>query len=281
MGSSFIGLSCPVRSLSLSHSFSRSRSSDDELASSLRWVSERMRLRRRFFLRAPDPATKDPSAVSSISSGPSRGIGDVQRWAGTSDWWGKKKKFGMMDYRQYQEAYGQQMLVFLPPCFHFPPQKKLLHCHPASCAGQRIPHLSQYPPKITMSHICVKELRESRERKLSRVVVQKKTLTIFSLERSTPSLPKRTWKGEHWNDPSGCRTTMTSIPPVSVAGFRPRYSSFTVTNTVSANWPTIFMVWDCGQQNKKWKQKESAVTVFCCLWLDPSSFYFHDVSSNQ
>lgn len=187
----------------------------------------------------------------------------------------------MLDYRQYQEAYGQQMLVFLPPCFHFPPQKKLLHCHPASCAGQRIPHLSQYPPKITMSHICVKELRESRERKLSRVVVQKKTLTIFSLERSTPSLPKRTWKGEHWNDPSGCRTTMTSIPPVSVAGFRPRYSSFTVTNTVSANWPTIFMVWDCGQQNKKWKQKESAVTVFCCLWLDPSSFYFHDVSSNQ
>ena len=193
----------------------------------------------------------------------------------------KKKKFGMMDYRQYQEAYGQQMLVFLPPCFHFPPQKKLLHCHPASCAGQRTPHLSQCPPKITVKHICVKELRESRERKLSRFEVQAKTLTIFSLERSTPSLPKRTWKGEHWNDPSGCRTTMTSIPPVSVAGFRPRYSSFTVTNTVSANWPTIFMVWDCGQQNKKWEQKVSAVAVFCCRWLHPSSFYFHNVSSNQ
>lgn len=71
-----------------------------------------------------------------------------------------------------------------------------------------------------------------------------KTLTIFSLERSTPSLPKRTWNGEHWKDPSGCRTTTTSIPPVRVAGLRPRYSSFTVTNTVSASWFTIFMVWD-------------------------------------
>lgn len=49
------------------------------------------------------------------------------------------------------------MLAVLPPCFHFPPQKKLLHCHPASCAGQRSLHLSQCPPAITVMHVCVKE----------------------------------------------------------------------------------------------------------------------------
>lgn len=52
-------------------------------------------------------------------------------------------------------------------------------------------------------------------------------LTTFSLERRTPILPKRTWKGEHCKEPSGCFTTMTSMQPDRVAGFRPRYSSLT------------------------------------------------------
>lgn len=42
-------------------------------------------------------------------------------------------------------------------------------------------------------------------------------LTTFSLERNTPSFPNRTWKGEHWNVPSCCRTTMTSMHPERVA----------------------------------------------------------------
>lgn len=62
--------------------------------------------------------------------------------------------------------------------------------------------------------------------------------TTFSRDRRTPILPKRTWKGEHCREPSGCLTTMTSMQPERVAGLRPRYSSFTWTNTWPANWPT-------------------------------------------
>lgn len=64
------------------------------------------------------------------------------------------------------------------------------------------------------------------------------TLTTFSLERSTPSFPKRTWKGEHWNVPSGCRTTITSMQPDRVAWLIPLYNSFTVTSTWPASCPT-------------------------------------------
>lgn len=39
-----------------------------------------------------------------------------------------------------------------PPYFHFPPQKKLLHCHPASCADPQILHLSQCPPIVTVNN---------------------------------------------------------------------------------------------------------------------------------
>lgn len=63
-------------------------------------------------------------------------------------------------------------------------------------------------------------------------------LTTFSRDLRTPSLPKRTWKGEHRKEPSTCFTTSTSMPPLSVAGFRPWYSSLTVPNTVSASCPT-------------------------------------------
>lgn len=62
--------------------------------------------------------------------------------------------------------------------------------------------------------------------------------TTFSRDRRTPILPKRTWKGEHCREPSGCLTTMTSMQPERVAGLSPRYSSFTWTNTWPANWPT-------------------------------------------
>lgn len=67
---------------------------------------------------------------------------------------------------------------------------------------------------------------------------QLSALTTFSRDRSTPSLPKRTWKGEHRKEPSTCFTTSTSMPPLSVAGFRPWTSPFTVPNTVPASCPT-------------------------------------------
>ncbi|TNN72350.1 hypothetical protein EYF80_017389 [Liparis tanakae] len=38
-------------------------------------------------------------------------------------------------------------------------------------------------------------------------------LTTFSRDRSTPILPKRTWKGEQCREPSGRCTTMTSMHP--------------------------------------------------------------------
>lgn len=79
VGSSLEGLSCSICSRSLS------LSSDEELPSSLRWESERMRLRRRFFLRVL-PEVGGPSKVSSAPSGSSMRMGDVQRWAGTLDW---------------------------------------------------------------------------------------------------------------------------------------------------------------------------------------------------
>lgn len=42
------------------------------------------------------------------------------------------------------------------------------------------------------------------------------------------SLPNRTWKGEHDNEPSGCSTTTTSTAPLRVAGLISEYNLETV-----------------------------------------------------
>ncbi len=57
------------------------------------------------------------------------------------------------------------------------------------------------------------------EKKYSQIKPHKvfSLLTCLSLALRTLSLPKRTWKGEHWRDPSGCLTTMMSIQPLRVA----------------------------------------------------------------
>ena len=163
--SSWAGLSGPAWSLSLSESFSRSLSSDDEF-SSLRWVSERMRLRRRFFLRAPDPAKEDPSGVSSGSSGTSWGIGEVQRCAGTWAWGDQKNKNQMLKKGNFFLQFKLMALNVrcLTSIFPFCSTKKASPLSPSfMCRSTDSPFISMSTSKQNDEHSYVKANRPRRK----------------------------------------------------------------------------------------------------------------------
>lgn len=134
----------------------------------------------------------------------------------------------------------EPLWTWIPDHFLSLAQRMLLHCPRASCVDPLALHWSPYPPERQRTGV---KDRNGQSQSISRfatkaVAVFLNLPTTFSLDRRTPILPKRTWKGEHCRDPSGCLTTMTSMQPERVAGLSPRYNSLTWTNTWPASWPT-------------------------------------------
>lgn len=105
-----------------------------------------------------------------------------------------------------------------PDHFQSLAQRMLPRCPQASCADPPVLRWSPYPPGGQ------KYFNINRLSHLASVLffVCFNVPTTFSRDRRTPIFPKRTWKGEHCREPSGCLTTMTSMQPDRVAGLRPR-----------------------------------------------------------
>ena len=81
--------------------------------------------------------------------------------------------------------------------------------------------------------------------------------TTFSAEYNKCNLPNRTWKGVLVNVPSGCRTTITSIEPDNVDGFKKKARE-TPSNM------------DC------------TISISCYQYNDPpASFFFQSSSANS
>ena len=64
--------------------------------------------------------------------------------------------------------------------------------------------------------------------------------TIFSLLRITPSLPKRTWNGEHLKLPSSCFTTTTSIAP-ALTQTKQSHTPFTSSSRLASSVSHFFL----------------------------------------
>lgn len=190
------------------------------------------------------------------------------------------------------------MLIILPPCFHFPPQKKLLHCHPASCAGQPLLHLSQYPPKITGMHVHVKEWPKAERIQRWRIVVKRikwnrENTDNFLLGAQHAQLAEANVKGgtlersirlSHHNDidPSGeCGGVKATVQLLH----RHKHCLCQLAHNIhglglEGNKQT--------KKNKKWEQRgdvgwhmKQKVSEFSSCRSDPFPLFLHNVSQHS